>query len=95
MASKSVDGCYAEFSIGERNPLSRQSLPVHKCNIGFVCIQAAFTLQIKSLLMKDKQICMHTHIHTYMHTYTKSGTPGLKNKETRMVAIAYTCMQIF
>ena len=32
---KSVDGYYAWFLIGERNPPLRQSLRVRKCNIGF------------------------------------------------------------
>ena len=50
-ASKSVDDCcYTEFSIEERNPPLRQSLPVRKCTITLFCltfivsIQAAFML---------------------------------------------------
>jgi len=35
-ASKSVNGCYTGFSIQERILPLRQSLPVRKCNIGFV-----------------------------------------------------------
>ena len=36
LALKSVNGCYAGFSNQERNLPSRQNLPVHKCNKGFV-----------------------------------------------------------
>ena len=32
-ASKSVNGCYTKFSIRRRNLLSRQILPIRKCNI--------------------------------------------------------------
>ena len=45
---------------------------VRKSNIGcvwpMVCIQAAFMLQVKGLLMwvrKHKQICIHTYINTH------------------------------
>jgi len=76
----------------ERITPSRHSLPVHECNIRrlclafIICIQAAFKLQVKGLLMwvrKKKQIYMHAYIHTYFRK-TISGnqacgcTPGLK-----------------
>ena len=56
----------------ERNTPSRQSLPVHECNISLYCLYTGcFQASSKRFahVGAERQTNIHTYIHTYVHTY--------------------------
>jgi len=72
---KSVESCSSWFLTQKRNPPLSKSLPVCKCNTGFLkpLFLVYGLLLVNGLLMrmlKDKQICKHLYMH--MHTFQKT-----------------------
>jgi len=70
--SKSMVSWHTRFSTGKKNPPLHQSLPVRKCNTGFVWplfLACRLLLQLNAIMVvqKDKHIyvqtCKQTHIH--------------------------------